>query len=216
MVLRRNTRARIVVGAVALVLACGASVSGCDDDEKDAAQTSGSGGSDSASATTSPTKQPDGPESEKDDGNTPAASGTECLTGTWLVDNKDFGALLQGAAGAAAESVNVAEPTGKALISFSGDNKYAVSYAEWTFEISKQGAKVQVVRHGTDKGTYQAGADGSLTTTETDMGSVATMTVAGNEQSASSEPSTTTGTFKCQGDTLQVTARGATSVMNRQ
>jgi hypothetical protein len=171
----------------------------CGDDDEVAAQSGSTGGN-----------------SDTDSDDTVQAAGTECLVGTWVADNKHFGAMLSGAAGEAGGSATVSDPTGEVLVTFSAGGQYDVTYKAWTFEMSQQGMKVEVVRKGTDKGTYQAKDDGHITTSETDMGSVVSMTSPGGTHSTSSEPSSTTGTFTCQGDILEVTAEGATSIMNRQ
>ena len=183
----------------------------CSVDDEEATQ-SGSAGGNSSSSPTSPESDSDTEPSDKDSEDAAQAAGIACLVGTWVVDNKHFGALLQGVAGA----TNVADPTGEVLITFAADGQYSVTYNAWTVQISQEGMTVDLVRDGTDNGTYQAEVDGHITTSETDMGSVSSMAIQGGSHSMTGEPSTTAGTFTCQGDGLEVTAEGATSVMTRQ
>lgn len=161
-------------------------------------------------ATESPDDDTESPDEDSDDA-TPA-SGTACLVGTWLTDNQNVGTQLQQFAGDGTFSA----PTGEVLITYREDGQQVVTYKAWTFEMSQEGLTVEVVRDGIDTGTYEATEDGNLTTTDVEMGSVVSMTTPVGTHSTPGEPTSWTGTFTCQGDTLEVTAEGATSILNRQ
>lgn len=192
-------------------LVLGLSACGSDELKESADSVGQSGGSPSSSAATpAPTTSADADDSDA------SATPAGCLVGTWLMDNKHFGALLKGAADSAGASGTMTTPTGKALVTFAVGGKYNTSYEDLTMKFSQDGMTIDLVRKGTDKGTYRASDDGTLTFTETTMNSTATMRTAAGSHSIKSEPSSTTGKFACQGKVLKVTAEGATSILNRQ
>lgn len=201
--------AMLCVGLALGLAACG------DDDEKDAAQAGSASGS-SSSSTSSPETSPGTKEADKDADDAADTSGAGCLVGTWLLDNAHFGALLKGAAGEASGSMKMSEISGKMLMTFTDKGQFNATYKGSSFDITQDGMTIKMVREGTDKGTYQAKDDGHLEISETDMGSVVKMTSQGGSHSISSPPSSTTSTFICKGNTLKVTAEGATSILSRQ
>lgn len=206
---QRRSASRLMAIAVGASLVFG--LAACGDADREAAQ-SGSTNGDSPATPTSPDTDPDTEHSDEDAGDPAHSSGTACLVGTWLTDNDNVGAVLQRGAG----DVNVSAPTGAVFLTFSEGGPYSVNYQTWTFEMSHEGTKVEVVRDGVDTGSYQATDDGRLTTTETDMGSVVSMTSPAGTHSTTGEPSGMTGTFTCEGTTLEITVDGETSILSRQ
>lgn len=218
--LTRPVRGAAVLGVLMLsLMGCSPGDEGPSEEDRAATQ---AGATEERSGSTPPAGEEDpdieSPDEDgdlgEDDGPDDAvqASGTACLVGTWLADNENVGAVIRQAAG----DVNTAAPTGEVFITYSADGRQTVTYNAWTFEMSQDGVTIQVVRDGTDEGTYQATEDGRLTSTDTEMGSVVSMTTPVGTHSTPGEPSAMTGTFTCQGSTLEITVDGDTSIMTRQ
>lgn len=218
--IQRSTPSRLVLAALSAALVLG--LAACAQDEGDQDQAAAPAGSSGAPAATpdrpgtepeeaNPDENPDDAADEAPD-DAPLASGTACLVGTWVADNANIGAVLQQTAG----DVNLAAPTGEVLITYSADGRHTVTYRAWTFTMSQDGVTIEVVRDGTDAGTYQATEDGGLTATVTDMDSVVSMKSPAGTHSTPGEPSTMTGTFTCEGSSLEITVDGDTSIMTRQ
>lgn len=223
-------RSRLTSGFAAgfLGLASLGGLSACGDDEKD--QTQGSGtqasgssseqppaGDDTSDDTTDQTTDATTDGDSGDDADTAqGASPTGCLVGTWLADNQQLGALFKSAAAGTESAGAVSDPTGTVLVTFGADGAYRVNYEAWTMVLSQQGTTIDLVREGTDEGSYDADDDGTVEWTEVTMGSVVSMKTPAGTRQVTSEPSSTAGTFTCENDTLEVTAEGSTSLLQRQ
>lgn len=217
---QRNSTSRLMAAGL-LVFGLAA----CSDTDKEVAQSDSPAPATGSSSPTPTAPEPDqepespdddteGPDEDTDEDSDDAAhaSGTACLLGTWLTDNENVGTELRQFAGDAIFSA----PTGEVLITYSEDGRQSVTYRAWTFEMSQDGITVEVVRDGTDTGTYEATDDGHLTTADVEMGSVVSMKSPAGSHSTPGEATSWTGTFSCQGDILEVTTEGATSILYRQ
>lgn len=199
-----------------------AGLSACGDDEASQSQASdaGSRGSPSEQSPVDDDKADDPNDSDSDDEiETDVSQGTSptgCLVGTWLADNERLGALFKSAATGTDAAGSVSDPTGTVLVTFGPEGQYTVNYQAWTLTLAQQGMTIDLVREGTDVGSYDAGDDGTVEWTEITMGSVASMTTPAGTHQVASEPSSTSATFTCENDTLEVTADGSTSALHRQ
>lgn len=206
------TRSRLAAGLLTLVALGG--LSACGDDERAA----GGSGDSGSSSEQSPTDTAD-TDSVDTDGDTDAAqtaSRTSCLVGTWLADNKQLGALFKTAAAGTDAAGAVSDPTGKVLVTFGAQGEYGVDYQNWTMKVAQQGMTIELIRQGTDTGKYQATDEGAVEWTELTMGSVATMKTPAGSHQVPGEATSTSGTFVCEGDNLEITAEGSASAFNRQ
>lgn len=208
-------RSRVTSGFTAglLTLMALGGLSACGDDEQ-AAQGHGSGGSGSSSE-----QSPTDTDADADSDDTDAAqnaSPTGCLVGTWLADNKQLGALFKSAAAGTDAAGAVSDPTGKVLVTFGPEGQYSANFQAWTMTMSQEGMTIELIREGTDTGQYQATDKGAVEWTEATMGSVATMKSPAGSFEVPGDPSETSGTFVCEGDTLKITAEGSTSAFDRQ
>lgn len=210
------TRSRLTSGFTAgllTVLALGG-LSACNDDQE--TESTGAGGS--ASSSQSP-KDSDAAAADTDGDKADAAqnaSPTGCLVGTWLADNKQLGALFKSAASGTDSAGAVSDPTGKVLVTFGAQGEYGVDYQNWTMKVSQQGMTIELIREGTDTGKYQATDEGAVEWTEVTMRSVATMKTPAGSHQVPGEATSTSGTFVCEGDDLEITAEGSTTAFDRQ
>lgn len=215
---------RALAGPVALLLMLG--LAACGDDEDDATTGTASGTQEMAEASAGegptadpveePVEDPEGGAQDEADPIEPTPVSTECLVGTWLVDNEHLGAYFASAAQAASQGTSIPTPGGEVVVAFMDDGQYTVTYDGWTVEIIQDGMTVQVVRDGTDRGTYQATDSGALTQQDTEMGSQVTMAFPGGSHVVDGAPTSTSGEFTCEGDRLSITAEGATSILDRR
>lgn len=204
-------RSRLTSGFTAgwLTLMALGGLSACDD-EKTTAQSHGSSSEQSPS-------DGDATDGDGDDSDTTQnASSTGCLVGSWLADNKQLGALFKSAADGTAAAGAISDPTGEVLVTFGPEGQYSVTYHAWTMTMSQEGMTIELIRKGTDTGTYQATDEGAVEWTEATMGSVATMKSAAGTFEVPAEPSEASGTFVCERDSLEITAEGSTAAFDRQ
>lgn len=209
--MRSGLTAGVAAGFLGLVTLGG--LSACDDKDVDQTQGSGAASGESSSEQASDSTTGDSTDAPA----AQSASSTGCLVGTWLADNQQLGALFKSAAAGTAGAGSVSDPTGAVLVTFGPEGQYSTNYDAWTLTLAQQGVTVELVRNGTDTGRYDASDDGAVEWTEVAMGSVASMeTPAGTQQLPASAPATTSGTFTCEQDALEITADGSTTALQRQ
>lgn len=211
MVLIQNRLPSGFTAGLLTVLALGG-LSACNDDQE--TESTGTGSDKSSSEPSSTGSEADDADGDDTDA-AQNASPTGCLVGTWLADNKQLGALFKSASGTDAAGA-VSDPTGKVLATFGAQGEYGVDYQNWTMKVSQQGMTIELVREGTDTGKYQATDEGAVEWTEVTMGSVATMKSPAGSRQVPGEATSTSGTFVCEGDNLEITAEGNTSAFDRQ
>lgn len=205
----------------ALALAAGLSLSltACGDDAADQ-QASGAAGSQSSGTDSERNGDGGNPlENGPDDNGADAAreiSPTACLVGTWLADNQQLGALFKNAAAGTEAQGALSDPTGEVLVTFGPGEHYSVTYEAWTMSMSQDGMTIELVRSGTDEGSYEATDDGAVAWTEVTAGSVVTMKSPAGTMEVPGEPSGTSGTFVCEGESLEITAEGGTTAFARE
>lgn len=212
---RATAPARALI-AVAIAVGLSLSLTACGDDEAER-ETSGGAGGESSSTSTEVTESPT--ENEPDDSDTdPAqpASPTSCLVGTWLADNQQLGALFKSSAAGTDAAGSLSDPTGEVLVTFGPEGQYSVTYDAWTIVMSQDGVTVELIRDGTDEGGYEATDAGTVEWTEATMGSLATMKSPAGTMELAADPSGTSGTFVCEGETLKITAEGSTTAFDRR
>lgn len=197
-------------------------LSGCGSTpDPQAADTQGGG---SASTPDDPTaEEPDAsasPEEDDADGASPPAAepltGAACLTGDWFVDNEHFGELMSSVSGGVVDDIH-----GVTMVTFRADGTTTTHYDEWTHTIKGEGATVTIVKDGSDSGTYEVAADGSMTLTDAELNTTTTseMEVSGQviRTEVPPQPSVfSQATFTCDGDELAVSAEGATTLLHRE
>lgn len=219
------TAVRMRGAAAALVLLTAFALAGCGDDEADQAAGSGAGAGSSADASDADANPDAEPDSDAEDADVDAEVvdveenlvGEACLYGNWVFDNESFKETLEQAGG------EVRSVEGLVMISYRQDGTTTSSFHDWTTVIvspDADGGTATMVRIGEDLGTYTVSGD-TLTTTETEPDSVLTMTMVVDGQKVSftppHEPFVSIGAnFTCEGDTLTITAEGATSRLSRE
>lgn len=204
----------VVVVAIAAGLSL--SLTGCADEDDQ--QVSGTAGSGSSRTGPDNDNESESADTETDtDTDSAANSPTGCLVGTWLADNQQLGALFKSAAEGTDADGAVSDPTGEVRITFGAEGQYSATYDAWTMEISQDGVTMELIREGADTGRYEATDEGSVTWTETEMGSTATLKgPTGSFEVPADGQEQFTGTFTCGGEELEITANGATTVFSRQ
>lgn len=208
--------------AVAITALTLFALTGCGDDANESAATAGGSGVSTEVAPETETEvetETVAEEEESEDApaeeGEPILSGEACLYGNWYLDNESYKAMLEEAGG------NVLSVTGWAIIWYGDDGTTLATFDEWTTVATEDNAETTMVRNGEDLATYEVTGD-TITTTETEGNSVLEMTMKMDGQDAATvvaphEPSVTTvATFTCEGETLTVTAEGATSVLHRE
>ena len=206
--------------AVAITALTLLALTGCGDDDSGSAATGNdSGASTEVAPETETETETVAEEEESEDAaaedEEPILSGEACLYGNWYLDNESFKAMLEEAGG------NVLSVTGWAIVWYGDDGTTMATFDEWTTVTTEDNAETTMVRNGEDLATYEVTGD-TITTRETEGNSVLEMTMKMDGQDAATvvaphEPSVTTvATFTCEGETLTVTAEGATSVLHRE
>lgn len=143
-------------------------------------------------------------------------TGKECLPGNWIFDNDGFERFL----GSLSGTFDIAT-SGNVVLTMHPDGATQTNYDQWTHDVSVEGGRSIVVRHGIDKGTFTVSGDGTMTMNDTSIGSITSMTIHAEGQTikrtVEPEPSLfTQGAFACSGDTLEITVDGFTAVMHRE
>ncbi len=161
-------------------------------------------------------KDADGKDSDGKDSATSRLTGKECLPGNWIFDNDGFEKFL----GSLSGNFNIAV-SGNVILTLRADGSTQTNYDQWTHNISAGEGQAIVVRNGVDKGNYTFSPSGTMSMTDTSIGSITTMTInAGGQkitQSVEPEPSVfSQGAFVCNGDKLDITVDGYTAEMNRE
>lgn len=203
------------VAAVAIALGLSFSLTACGD-EADQETSGGSAGASSNTDTgTTETPAKNGPD---DSGTDPAqaASPTSCLAGTWLADNQQLGSLFRNAAAGTDAAGSLSDPTGKVLMTFGAEGQYSVTYEDWTMVMSQDGVTMELIRNGTDEGDYDATDEGAVEWAEFTIGSSATLKSPVGAIEIASDPSGSSGTFVCEGDSLEITVGDDTTAFDRQ
>jgi hypothetical protein len=221
-----SSSSRATVAVAALTLTAAMLLTGCGDKDDELGAAAASRAADStapgvtepapsptAPATTEPTSTP-APSASAGDPPEVELAGEECLPGNWFLDNDEFGALMSAAAGS-----TVSDLTGNVMVTFREDGTTSTSYDEWTYTVVVDGSRLTLTKNGTDHGTYQVAADGTMSMVDTDLSSVSQMKLDGAPLTSTvqSEPSVFgSAAFTCAGDELTVTADGATTIMHRE
>lgn len=178
----------------------------------------GSGGPGSGSSSNSNGDGKDGNDGKggSDGSASGSLTGKECLPGNWIFDNDGFERFL----GSLSGTFDIAT-SGNVVLTMHADGATQTHYDQWTHDVSVEGGRSIVVRHGIDKGTFTVSGDGTMTMNDTSIGSTTAMTIhAGGQtikRTVEPEPSLfTQGAFACRGDTLEITVDGFTAVMHRE
>lgn len=178
---------------------------------------SGSGSSSNADGSGKDGDGKDGDNSADGDGSASGSlTGKECLPGNWIFDNDGFERFL----GSLSGTFDIAT-SGNVVLTMHPDGATQTNYDQWTHDVSVEGGRSIVVRHGIDKGTFTVSGDGTMTMNDTSIGSITSMTIHAEGQTikrtVEPEPSLfTQGAFACSGDTLEITVDGFTAVMHRE
>ena len=186
--------------------------------EAETTQAGASSGSDASATEPEPTTDEDA-ETDGEDSDTDAAqadSSTGCLVGTWLADNARLGAIFKSAAAGTGAAGALSDPTGTVLVTFGPEGQYSVTYDAWTMAMEQDGMTMELIREGTDTGKYEATDAGHVEWSETKIGSVAIMKSPAGKYEIPGSPSDTSGTFACERDSLEITAAGSTTGLDRQ
>lgn len=183
----------------------------------DLATGSGSGGSGSGASDNSDGKDKKTANGDNNDSPTSTLTGVECLPGDWLMDNSGIEAYMASVSGGAS-----IKTSGDVTLTFRADGSAQTNYDRWTNNIKLDGARSVVERHGTDDNVYTASDSGTMTVSDTAIGSVTTMTntTRGGEvirMSIDPEPSVfSQNKFTCNGDTLTMVVDGYNIVLLRE
>lgn len=219
----RRVRRAAALLATPLIALAAVSLTGCADEEE--ALTAGGGASSAEEADSSEgvddgvddAEATEAENSEEEESEKAALTGEACLYGNWYLDNESFSAILEQAGG------NVTDMSGGVVVSFQEGGTTMTTYDNWTMVIGGQnGGESTLTRDGEDSGTFTWLDDGTISVTETNSGSEASMTISSNGQgvitkTAPHEPSPVTqGTVVCTEETLEVTADGATTTFLRE
>ena len=144
-------------------------------------------------------------------------SPTECLRGTWDVDNDFFLGTFNSVVESLGTGTELEPPTGDVDVTFSDPHGYKIVYNDWTLVMHTDAGDAILTRDGTDLGDYEANDVGELTMNENDMGSIVTLEAGGGTLfSRVGEPITWNVTFVCNGDELLVTRDDETSQLHRK
>lgn len=212
----------VLAATTLLLAACG------DDDDDGAAVGAGNGeatevdSGEGASDETDPEDEDDVTTTEAETTTTTeaepeVASGAECVVGTWQNDNEAWGEAFQAMIPADAP-MELESVTGAVIIEFRADGTSTTTYDEWTIStrvIQPEGSGT-ITRNGVDHGTYEAGDDGSMSASDTEVNSVVdtsftmggqTMDMPGIE-GEEAEVLGGAGTYECEGDRMRITVEG--------
>lgn len=157
----------------------------------------------------------------------PAASGgSDCLVGTWVLDNDAFmenlGSIFTDAGMPDAE---VSALGGTFTVELGADGSLNATREEWGFDVDSGEGAVIIEINGTETGTWSA--DGTTLTVSTDTSDLEvdfSVEVDGEmvEMPSEFQPEfdvpqgiATDSTFTCSGDVLTLTNEGVESVLNR-
>lgn len=203
---------------VAIAASLSLSLTGCgDEDDQQVSGTAGSGSSLTGPDNGNGNDNQSEPVDTETDTDSSATSPTSCLVGTWLADNQQLGALFKSAAEGTDAAGAVSDPRGEVLITFGAEGQYSAAYDAWTMEVSQDGMTMELIREGTDTGSYEATDEGSVEWTDTEMGSTATLRgPTGSFEVPAGGQDQYVGTFTCGGEELEITADGATTAFSRQ
>lgn len=140
-----------------------------------------------------------------------------CLVGEWVGDNARFAELLH--ALAQAEGGVVEGVTGQVILTLGSDGQTNTAYTDWTIKMNQEGMALEIVRNGTDRGTYVVGSETALTMTETGSDSELVMRMngadAGTVPATNTLPVTEAG-FTCSSDLLTIDTPDAVIEFTRQ
>lgn len=147
----------------------------------------------------------------------PRRSGAECVIGTWQNDNEAWGETFMAIVPADAP-VELESVTGTTTIDFRTDGTSTTVYEDWTISmrVTQPEGSGTITRNGVDHGTYQAGDDGSLTVTDTEVNSVVdtAFTIGGQTmampgiQGEEAQVIGGAGTYDCDGDRMSISVEG--------
>lgn len=162
------------VAAVLTVIGLSFSLAACSDDPKEVSGAAGSGESAQSES------QDDTDEVAAPEENLPLA-GKDCLTGTWIADNRFFLASMR------EFGDQTKDVSGEVILTFDADGTLTTEYKKWRITAVSEGVEVKLNRSGTDKGKWSAD-DKSMTLKDTEMTSKLTMTGPGMNMTVDSKP----------------------------
>ena len=159
--------------------------------------------------------KPSGEPSKGSDAKAGPLTGTECLSGEWLLDNEKTAAVFQNLTGGLVDNVK-----GDVTLILRADGTTTTDYNHWTHSVTIAGGSSTVERHGIDQGTWSATGDGNISMKDNEVGSITTVTVDAGGQSMTQTitPEATIfalGDFTCSADTLIITVEGQSAILNR-
>lgn len=173
----------------------------------------GSEANPAASNTTGPT-DPKGEQSPAGS----AAAAKECVVGNWwFFEGPELNEFMA-ATTLGAFSVTT---TGYAILSLDPDGSALITYDHWVNDVMMESSRSKIERDGLDTGTYSIDDSGTMTVSETSIGSVTTwVTETGGETITATgdpEPSVfSRGEFTCSEEELEISVDGATATMFRE
>lgn len=100
-------------------------------------------------------------------------SGTECLPGSWLLDNSTWRDLIveQAAQEGVLDGVTVETPTGTMVLEFDAGDRYSITYDSWEARMQTAEGAIVTKANGTDAGQFSV-TGSSMVLTPTTTGSV--------------------------------------------
>lgn len=146
-------------------------------------------------------------------------SGTECLPGSWLLDNSTWRDLI--VEQAAQEGVTVETPTGTVVLEFDAGDRYSIAYDSWEARMQTDEGAIVMNVDGTDAGQYSV-TGSSMVLTQTTTGSVVqgiVETPSGSFQlpaDSAEETFIDTFSYTCEDDVMIATTPDASIRLDRQ
>ena len=144
-------------------------------------------------------------------------SPTECIVGQWVADNDQLAAAL--ATLAEAEGGAVESVTGDATLTIAADGQTDTAYTNWHVTMLQEGMTVELIRNGTDHGTYTVTGDNAITMLATSSDSKIQMRMNGADTGTVPTTNTlplTKAAFTCDGSQLTVDTVDGVIAFNRK
>ena len=149
--------------------------------------------------------------------------GSDCIVGTWIMDNEVFIANMSGVfEGADMGGAEVTALGGTYTVQMDADGSLLAIRDGWGFQVGTSEGTVIIEMNGEDTGTWSA--DDTTMTVEIDISDVlvnSRIEVDGQEVPLPTAPVdvpegiASGSTYECTADTLTITNSGITSVLNR-
>ncbi len=137
-------------------------------------------------------------------------TGRECLTGSWLADNKFLLARMKEIAD------EMKDVTGEVVVTFGADGSMRTTYDKWHITAVTQGMPSTIERNGDDKGTFTA-SDTSINLKEDRVTSTLKVTAGGHSMAVPANPVVyTNAAFVCNESTLTITTPDGPMRMTRR